>query len=570
MGEPTVEVKMRVRRPDLPRVEVHVQRSASSPSGLGVPRVFLERGLRSALGRYVVARRQVSVVPGELHAVLRTQALPTSEQRGGVGAPRVRMDVAGRVALGISEREAEARDVEVMLETLRIGWRRRVQEVCARIFGVRYVTHRVVLALAVDAERTVVRVDRTALDLLGCDSGDRVVLTASARRAGAAVATSITTQVFEVPHEEIAERERREMSVEGHDARYRSFRNELGLEFDVPRVFIPGDLRDDLDLDHGDSVLLRREIPSLFARSFREFGLLVLLSGLAVAQLPIPIQAGWWATAVLVVVAVMLGVFFTGASIRSRVRGSRRGTSAARSRRTITPSDTVWYAGYGSNLLPNRFLCYLQGGRVEGMARVNPGARNRAAFDDHEVGMIPGQLRFAGSFTSWAKEGGRSGAAMLEPGATCATEVHAVAYRITVEQLVDVLLQECGFDPRDLDSLDVRYAVQRQVLQHLQDLDEVDELRGPMFPEVRPLALGEAPYGRLVSLPLRREDGSIRTVHVVAPAADQTTNPPSSAYRATMRGGLIEAVGLSPDAADQYLETLIQSAEEMVLTEEAG
>lgn len=553
---------MRVRHAERSRIEVRVQRSAFSPSGLGIPRIFLERGLLSALGRHVVARRRVSVVPGELHAILRTHALPTWEPTGGAGIPRARMDLSARAALGISEREAEARDVEVTLETLHIGWRRRGQELCARIFGVRYVMHRVVLALAVDAERAVVRVDRTALDLLGCDSGDRVVLTAPTRRERAAVAMSIVTQVFEVPRPEIAERERRELSTESHDARYRSFRNELGLEFDVPRVYVPGDLRDELNLEHGDSVLLRREIPSLFSRSFREFGLLVLLSGLAVAQLPIPVRPGWWATAILVLVAIALGVFFTGASIRSRVRGSWRWRGGARSRRTVTPSDNVWYAGYGSNLLPSRFLCYLEGGRVEGMARANPGARNPAAFDDLEAGTIPGRLRFAGSFTSWASDADAAGAAMIDPTAASDTLVHAVAYRITVEQLVDVLLQECGFDPRDLDAIDVRYAVQRRVMQHLQDRDGIDDLRGPGISEVRPLALGHAPYGRLVSLPLQRQDGSARTVHVVAPVAGQPSNPPSVAYLATMRAGLIEAAGLSPDAVDAYLLALMCEADQ--------
>jgi hypothetical protein len=48
------------------------------------------------------------------------------------------------------------------------------------------------------------------------------------------------------------------------------------------------------------------------------------------------------------------------------------------------PDDTgtqhVWYASFGSNILLERFQCYLEGGRVAGMIRdmarrnVHPGA----------------------------------------------------------------------------------------------------------------------------------------------------------------------------------------------------
>lgn len=548
------------------RIEVPVQRTAARPSGLGIPRVFVAREVRRALGPYVVARRRIPSTPGELRAILRAEALPPSPVPVGPVAPPAPMDVAGRAALGISEREVEAREATVTLESLRIGWRRRGRELLARVFGVRYVTQRVVLSLATDAERAVVRVDRTALDLLGCDSGDRVVLTAPTRRAGGMVASSVTTQVFEIPQHELEERERRELSAEGHDALYRSFRTELGLEFDVPRVFVPGDVRDELGVDHGDTVLVRREIPSLFGRSFREFGLLVLLSGLAVAQLPIPVEQGWGAVVALVLLANALGVFFTGASIRSRVRSSWRSTGRSTARRGVTSSDTVWYAGYGSNLLPQRLLCYLEGGQVEGMTVANPGARNRLPFSDHEVGMVPGRLRFAGSFTSWESRDGGAGAAMLQLRPGGPPDVHAVAYRITVEQLVDVLLQECGFDPQDLDSVDTRYAVQRQVIEYLQDLSTGGPRRvlrrGSGIPTVRPVALGDAVYGRLAGLPLHKEDGTVRTVHVLAPVDDHASNPPGDAYRSTMRAGLIGTVGLSPDAADAYLEPRIREAEE--------
>ena len=36
----------------------------------------------------------------------------------------------------------------------------------------------------------------------------------------------------------------------------------------------------------------------------------------------------------------------------------------------------VWYSSYGSNMLYARFLCYLRGGRVDGMVKDMPGSRD--------------------------------------------------------------------------------------------------------------------------------------------------------------------------------------------------
>jgi hypothetical protein len=325
-----------------------VRRSSAPPTGRGIPRVYLTAGVRAELGRLAVVRREVPVPPRDLRAIVAVQRASVgiadaeadiggsalgggleeeAQERADSPTRVVRMDVGGRLAVGISEAAADASSASVRLEPLRVPLRRRLLDAAARVFGVRYVTLRVVLSLAVDAERAVVRVERTTLDLLGCDSGDRVVLDAAALGGDGFELRSISCQVLEIPEHEVRDRERRERSEDGHDARFRSSTADLGLEFDVPRVFVPGDLRTALGTEPGQSIVVRRDIPSLFGRSFREFGLLVLLSGLAVSELPIPIGEGWAVAFMLVGVAIALGVFFTGTSIRGRVRGMRRSWS---------------------------------------------------------------------------------------------------------------------------------------------------------------------------------------------------------------------------------------------------
>ena len=310
-----------------------VRRAAALPSGPGIPRVHLPTDVLPELGGFAVVRRLVPVPPEDLSAIVAVVRSPADARSGaerGVAPgspPGLAMVVSGRLAVGVSEAATDEASAVVWLERLHVPRRRRLREVAARIFGVRYVTLRVVLSLAPDAERAVVRVERTTLDLLGCDSGDRVVVDAAVPGPDGSDLRSVSCQVLEVPEHEVKERERRERSEDGLDGRFRSATADLGLEFDIPRVFVPGDLRSVLGVRPGQSILVRRDIPSLFGRSFREFGLLVLLSGLAVSELPVPIPEGWPMALGLVGVAIALGVFFTGASIRGRVRGLRRARS---------------------------------------------------------------------------------------------------------------------------------------------------------------------------------------------------------------------------------------------------
>jgi len=551
-----------------------VRRSAAEPTALGIPRVFVPKGVRRRLGRLAAVRRSIDVVPGELHAIVRVETLERPATSGVDGGPsRLPMDTSARLALGVSERATDLGEAEVWLSLLRLGPSRWVREHCSRIFGIRYVTCRVVLALPVDAERAVVRIERTAMDLLGCESGDHLVLTAASEgRTGPRVHSSVC-QVFEVSEPIVADRRRREASLDGLDSRFRSSAQDLGLEFDLPQMFIPGDLRRRLGVDSGDSILVRREIPSLFGRAFREFGLLILLSGLAVSQLPLPIEPGWGTSVALIGVAIMLGVFFTGTSMRSQVRGHRRRKAARPSgpSRPIALSDFVWYAGYGSNLLPRRFRCYLEGGSVEGLVKRSEGARDPSLWLDSVTGTLPGRLLFSGSFLSWG-DGVQpgSGAALDLSGSATAPDgsdgvrrsgvapVHAVAYRISVEQLVDVFLQEAGIETRDVATADIRESVQRTVVQHLEAhaARSRSSARGRNISEVSPTALAGHPgavYSRLISLPMTTASGGAIDVHVVAPRSVQDVGVPSEAYRSVMMEGLMTAIGLSAREAEVYL-----------------
>ena len=121
-------------------------------------------------------------------------------------------------------------------------------------------------------------------------------------------------------------------------------------------------------------------------------------------------------------------------------------------RRTAAPSGPaedattatyVWYASFGSNILAERFNCYLAGGRVEGMVRDMPGSRDPtppshwARWDD-----VPYRMFFAHSSPTW----GGGGVAFVDVDAPSPANLGTTfrLYRVTLQQYNDVLGQENG------------------------------------------------------------------------------------------------------------------------------
>ena len=101
-------------------------------------------------------------------------------------------------------------------------------------------------------------------------------------------------------------------------------------------------------------------------------------------------------------------------------------------------TDYVWYVSYGSNMLKERFMHYIEGGRFEGggawhepCADTTPPLAVRA-YD------IPFDMYFGNSSGSWGGKG-VSFLDITQPG-----QAKGVAYQITREQFEHVACQENG------------------------------------------------------------------------------------------------------------------------------
>ncbi len=101
-------------------------------------------------------------------------------------------------------------------------------------------------------------------------------------------------------------------------------------------------------------------------------------------------------------------------------------------------SDYVWYASYGSNLLRNRFHCYIQGGVPMGSSKIHIGCRDKSLPLQEKNIIINRELYFAKNKSSW----GKGGVAFIKPEEDTGLFTFGKMYLITKEQFWDVVCQE--------------------------------------------------------------------------------------------------------------------------------
>lgn len=181
----------------------------------------------------------------------------------------------------------------------------------------------------------------------------------------------------------------------------------------------------------------------------------------------------------------------------------------------------VWYGCYGSNLSIARFRCYLAGGTPPGSARGQPGCRDATPPTGNRAVTLPGRVHLAQHSPAW--DGAVAFLDTAAPGRSPGR-----AYRITVEQVADVVAQENGRPPGS-------------VTVDLGDL--VTRGREEVCPGW---------YGTLAHV--GAVDGEpLFTITSSWTLDDIEVAPPSAAYIRTMGAGLAEAHGWSTEEVAAHL-----------------
>jgi hypothetical protein len=185
-------------------------------------------------------------------------------------------------------------------------------------------------------------------------------------------------------------------------------------------------------------------------------------------------------------------------------------------------SELVWYVAYGSNLLLDRFACYILGGKPPGGTRRCAGARDPSPPLAEGAQFLPHRLYFAHEARGW--QGG--GVAFVDPSPDPTTQTLGRRYLITREQFVDLLRQE-NIDPE----LDLPL-----------DLDPQGRTR-----------VGDGRYGLVLGLG-EFEGHPLLACTNSSSVAEAPINPPSKPYLQCVIAGLRETFALNKQGVRKYLE----------------
>lgn len=100
--------------------------------------------------------------------------------------------------------------------------------------------------------------------------------------------------------------------------------------------------------------------------------------------------------------------------------------------------DKIWYACYGSNILEERFNCYIKGGQPKGAQTKYEGCTDKTLPTDNEDFYICSELYFAKESSNWDNGGVAFIRTLFEPQASTMGRI----FLITKGQLVDIARQE--------------------------------------------------------------------------------------------------------------------------------
>jgi hypothetical protein len=210
----------------------------------------------------------------------------------------VRLAYAPRRLLALNERDAVVCQPIVHEAETR---RQRLSGMAIRlfewIFGAPPVPLRATEGLIGDEGLPIVRVDATALDFLGVDSGDQVVVTWARRRARARVLlhTDVTRTIME------------EQLRETTGAQLRIRAGDITTRLNSPqhlRVWVSARIRNDLQMPSDSVLRVRRSLRHLMVKNLPQ--LPIPLTGLVLAAWAIPdLKAKWLAVAVLMAVVLL-------------------------------------------------------------------------------------------------------------------------------------------------------------------------------------------------------------------------------------------------------------------------
>ncbi|XP_024540177.1 histone deacetylase 5 [Selaginella moellendorffii] len=203
-----------------------------------------------------------------------------------------------------------------------------------------------------------------------------------------------------------------------------------------------------------------------------------------------------------------------------------------------SPSPYIWYATYGSNMWPARLMCYIQGGKVEGIEVPGQGLLEKTPPLEDFWLSAPHRLFFGRERSlSW----GNGGVAFLNPVPSDGDNCHLRAYKITLEQFNGILAQE-----NRLDSMAASGLVSPSHFETLKSSPHiVDFIENAWYGSV--LYLGDKNGAPILTITCSQRDAKRFE------CGELPTRAPSVAYQNTLINGLLEKGDLSHEQILAYV-----------------
>ncbi|XP_028797957.1 histone deacetylase 5 isoform X2 [Neltuma alba] len=215
-------------------------------------------------------------------------------------------------------------------------------------------------------------------------------------------------------------------------------------------------------------------------------------------------------------------------------------TSATYSWRSELSNIFIWYASYGLNMWQSRFLCYIAGGKVEGMQMQCSGAMDTKPPREILWKTFPCRLFFGrDSSYTW----GPGALALLNPETSNEDNTYMCLYKISLEQLNDLLLLENGRSQNigsplfDATALNVTTS---------KEFDSLEVIEGAWYGNVVYL-------GKEQNIPILTVTCSLSNIESFK-SGRLPLRAPNKAYANTLIRGLVEGGQLSEAEAIAYID----------------
>ncbi len=278
--------------------------------------ICVNESLRKRLGKFAIVVHQNKNYSVPLRAygrVLVNNSLKDDE---------VMLDQTLRIAIGISYNNDSFHGFEekVKLYPLKISLINQIKNFVASIFAVRYIYCRYNVPNIIDAEKNLIRIPADAFDLLGCKSGDTVICEFPKKINEEYVLITHRVQGYTSTDRMIEERIKIENNEnDPNHARYLSSLRLLGLQPDIPRIFIDYHIREKLGAKELQPIAVRRDVKDLFLKRSIEFGLILMITLITMVSV-LPGDVTWKKFVVTSFVSIFVSVTLVLLNIRSSLK----------------------------------------------------------------------------------------------------------------------------------------------------------------------------------------------------------------------------------------------------------